>query len=246
MPVPALGANVVTTRSDVERGHPAYYQDMAERMARETPGAFWINQFANPANPMAHETATGPEIWEQTDGTIDVLVVGAGDRVAVGIEALSIGHVMERAGVDIGLGDVIDTGIEPGLTNVELAVCVGVAIVDTRNGLSWDDCHIGIGYDQPGDGDVAVVEHREVIRDGLIHLSERVAVLIYKGSVLLHQINRRVLGNQNVLVVGVGTGSTANCFIDALAESGVRPSVSVASSDLSAGSSGKSTPSAWL
>ncbi len=74
----ALGAKVVTTRSDVERGHPAYYQDMAERLAAETPGAFWINQFANPANPKAHETTTGPEIWRQMDGTMDAMVCGVG------------------------------------------------------------------------------------------------------------------------------------------------------------------------
>ncbi|HEY5897036.1 MAG TPA: pyridoxal-phosphate dependent enzyme, partial [Burkholderiales bacterium] len=57
----ALGAEVVLTRSDVVKGHPDYYQDMAARIARETPGAFYVNQFANPANPQAHEETTGPE-----------------------------------------------------------------------------------------------------------------------------------------------------------------------------------------
>ena len=52
----ALGADVRMTRSDVGKGHPEYYQDMAERLAAETPGAFYVNQFANPANPLAHET----------------------------------------------------------------------------------------------------------------------------------------------------------------------------------------------
>jgi len=56
----ALGAEVLLTRSDVGKGHPEYYQDYAERLARETPGAFYVNQFANPANPRAHETATAP------------------------------------------------------------------------------------------------------------------------------------------------------------------------------------------
>src|SRR5437867_2901444 len=50
----ALGAQVVITRSDVERGHPDYYQDLAERLARQE-GAFYANQFGNPANPLAHE-----------------------------------------------------------------------------------------------------------------------------------------------------------------------------------------------
>ena len=53
------------TRSDVGKGHPEYYQDMAEKIAADIPGAFYVNQFANPANPLAHETTTGPEIWKQ-------------------------------------------------------------------------------------------------------------------------------------------------------------------------------------
>src|SRR5512134_4063466 len=56
----ALGAAVVITRSDVEKGHPEYYQDLAARIAGET-GALYVNQFENPANPLAHETGTGPE-----------------------------------------------------------------------------------------------------------------------------------------------------------------------------------------
>ena len=63
----AMGAEVVMTRSDVSKGHPEYYQDMAERLARETPGAYYVNQFGNPANPQAHETTTAPEIWEQME-----------------------------------------------------------------------------------------------------------------------------------------------------------------------------------
>src|SRR5678816_1042726 len=73
----ALGAQVIWTRSDVGKGHPAYYQDMAERIARES-GALYVNQFENPANPLAHETTTGPEIWEQTAGRLDAVVCGVG------------------------------------------------------------------------------------------------------------------------------------------------------------------------
>src|SRR6476659_3490290 len=74
----ALGAEVVMTRSDVGRGHPQYYQDLAERITAETPGAYYINQFSNPANPLAHETTTGPEIWEQTGHTLNAVVCGVG------------------------------------------------------------------------------------------------------------------------------------------------------------------------
>jgi cystathionine beta-synthase len=74
----ALGAEVHMTRSDVGKGHPDYYQDFAERLALETPGAFYVNQFANPANPLAHETTTGPEIFQQLGGDVDAVVVGVG------------------------------------------------------------------------------------------------------------------------------------------------------------------------
>jgi cystathionine beta-synthase len=74
----ALGAEIVMTRSDVGRGHPQYYQDLAERIARETPNSFYVNQFNNPANPHAHETTTGPEIWEQTGHNLDAVVCGVG------------------------------------------------------------------------------------------------------------------------------------------------------------------------
>lgn len=74
----AMGANVQLTRSDVGKGHPEYYQDVAERIARETPGAFYINQFSNPVNPFAHETTTGPEIFEQMGKDVDAVICGVG------------------------------------------------------------------------------------------------------------------------------------------------------------------------
>jgi cystathionine beta-synthase len=79
----ALGVEVVMTRSDVEKGHPDYYQDMAERISRET-GAFYVNQFANPANPLAHETTTGPEIAAQLDNRLDAMVCGVGSGGTIG------------------------------------------------------------------------------------------------------------------------------------------------------------------
>jgi cystathionine beta-synthase len=74
----ALGANIILTRSDVNKGHPQYYQDLAQKITNETPGAYYINQFNNPANPQAHEQTTGPEIWEQTQHRIDAVVCGVG------------------------------------------------------------------------------------------------------------------------------------------------------------------------
>ncbi|TCD14031.1 pyridoxal-phosphate dependent enzyme [Lelliottia amnigena] len=80
----ALGAHVVLTRSDVNKGHPAYYQDYAQRLAEETPGAFYIDQFNNEANPLAHRTSTAPELFEQLGGSIDAIVVGVGSGGTLG------------------------------------------------------------------------------------------------------------------------------------------------------------------
>jgi cystathionine beta-synthase len=74
----AMGVDVRLTRSDVGKGHPEYYQDMAARLAEDIEGAIYINQFENPANPLAHETTTGPEILEQMQGDLDAMVVGVG------------------------------------------------------------------------------------------------------------------------------------------------------------------------
>ncbi len=73
----ALGAEVRLCRSDVSKGHPDHYITLAERIAREA-GAFAVNQFANPANPRAHEETTGPEIWEQSGHAVDAVVCGVG------------------------------------------------------------------------------------------------------------------------------------------------------------------------
>lgn len=74
----ALGAQVHLTRSDVGKGHPEYYQDVAARLSKDIAGAFFADQFNNPANALAHETSTGPEIWQQMGHDVDAIVVGVG------------------------------------------------------------------------------------------------------------------------------------------------------------------------
>src|SRR5207237_1497604 len=74
----AMGADVVMTRSDVSKGHPEYYRDVAERLAREIPGSHFVDQFGNPANAQAHEETTAPEIWEQMGHELHAVVCGAG------------------------------------------------------------------------------------------------------------------------------------------------------------------------
>jgi cystathionine beta-synthase len=78
----AMGAEVILTRSDVGRGHPEHYQDLGKRIADER-GAYFINQFGNADNSLAHETTTGPEIVKQMNGDLDAIVLGVGSSGTV-------------------------------------------------------------------------------------------------------------------------------------------------------------------
>lgn len=74
----AYGADVVITPTAVPKESPESYYSVADRLSRELPNAFQPNQYANPKNPEAHYLSTGPEIWNQTGGRIDVFVAGMG------------------------------------------------------------------------------------------------------------------------------------------------------------------------
>ncbi|MCA1658302.1 MAG: cystathionine beta-synthase [Verrucomicrobiaceae bacterium] len=103
--VRALGAEVRIVRSDVTRGHPEYYQDVAARLAEEIPGAYYVNQFGNPANPAAHERSTGPEIWEQMRHEVDACVVGVGSGGTITGLSRFFSRVRPRRGVEMILAD---------------------------------------------------------------------------------------------------------------------------------------------
>lgn len=78
----AMGVEIIMTRSDVSKGHPEYYQDMAKRITVELQASgenvHCIDQFSNPANPATHEEWTAPEIWEQMEHKLDAVVCGVG------------------------------------------------------------------------------------------------------------------------------------------------------------------------
>ena len=79
----AMGVDVRLTRSDVQKGHPEYYQDYAKRLAAEIPNSFFIDQFSNQNNPQTHKIDTGPEILRQMDGQLDAIIVGVGSSGTV-------------------------------------------------------------------------------------------------------------------------------------------------------------------
>jgi cystathionine beta-synthase len=74
----AYGAEVVLCPTNVPPESPESYYSVARRLARDIPGAYQPDQYANPQNPAAHEATTGPEIWDQTDGRITHFVCGVG------------------------------------------------------------------------------------------------------------------------------------------------------------------------
>jgi cystathionine beta-synthase len=147
----ALGAEVRMTRSDVGKGHPEYYQDLAETIAGEL-GAFFVNQFANPANPLAHETTTGPEIWEQMNHDLDAVVCGVGS----GGTLTGIGRYMKSVTPDVEMiladpeGSILAHMVETG----ELSEDVGSWLVE------------GIGEDfLPPNCDLSLVSGAYIIPD---------------------------------------------------------------------------------
>ncbi len=87
-----FGAEVVITPTDVPGDSPQHYVETAKRIARETPNAFYVNQYHNPDNIDAHERSTGPEIWADCGGRLDVVVAGAGTGGTVS----GIGRFMKK------------------------------------------------------------------------------------------------------------------------------------------------------
>lgn len=74
----AVGAEVIVCPTDVAPEDPRSYYSTSKRIAEETPNSWYVNQYDNPSNSIAHYEQTGPEIWEQTEGKITHFVVGVG------------------------------------------------------------------------------------------------------------------------------------------------------------------------
>ena len=113
----AMGAEVVLTRSDVAKGHPEYYQDLGKSIAAER-GAYFINQFGNSDNPLAHERGTAPEILEQMGGDLDAIVLGVGSSGTVsGVSRYLAGHAPD---VELVLADPVGSVLAKYITTGEL------------------------------------------------------------------------------------------------------------------------------
>lgn len=148
----ALGAQVVMTRSDVEKGHPDYYIDRARAIARETPGGWHVDQFSNPSNPASHEKTTGPEIWKQMDGDVDAIVVGVGSGGTLGGLTRYFSRVAPH--LEMVLGDPEGSVLAPFVTTGRIPSSVGSWLVE------------GIGEDFiPANADLSTVKAAYAISD---------------------------------------------------------------------------------
>lgn len=115
----AMGVEMVLTRSGVEYGHPEHHYTVACRIAQER-GAYHIDQFSNPANVVAHEQTTGPEIWDQMEGRIDAFVCGVGS----GGTLTGVGRYLRTHNPNVALilGDPVGSMIADHIKGREIAV----------------------------------------------------------------------------------------------------------------------------
>jgi cystathionine beta-synthase len=100
----AWGARVVVTPTNVEPEDPRSYYSVAKRLVEETPNAFYANQYYNPDNPIAHYKTTGPELWNQIDGELDVFIGGMG----TGGTITGVGQYLKEQRSDIQI-----VGVDP-------------------------------------------------------------------------------------------------------------------------------------
>ena len=159
----AMGAEVVLTRSDVPKGHPEHYQDLAARIAAETPRGFFVNQFGNPDNPAAHAQGTAPEILRQMAeaGGLDAVVFGVGS--AGTMTGLSQYFAEHAPHVELVLADP-EGSILNGLVNTgELGKATG----------SWMVEGIGEGTKPPPVADFSRVKKAYAINDRESFLTAR-------------------------------------------------------------------------
>ena len=114
----AYGAKVIVTPTAVEKDDPRHYSQVAQRIAKETPGGWFAGQFQNQANPEVHHATTAKEIWEQTDGKIDgfVSAVGTGGTLA----GVSAGLKGRSNRVKVALADPMGAALYSYYTTGEL------------------------------------------------------------------------------------------------------------------------------
>ncbi|MCP4963766.1 MAG: pyridoxal-phosphate dependent enzyme [bacterium] len=143
----AHGAEVIVCPTDVDPDDPTSYYSVADRLTEETQNSYRPDQYSNPENPQAHYDQTGPEIWEQTDGEVDALVVGVG----TGGTVTGAGRYLKERNPDLHV-----VGVDP-----EGSIYTAASESDVTTYLTE-----GVGEDfWPETYDPAVVDEYEMVTD---------------------------------------------------------------------------------
>lgn len=164
----AMGADVVLARSDVQKGHPEYYQEIAASIARRTPNSLYVNQFGNPDNARAHYETTGPEIWEQMEGQVDALVVGVGS----GGTLTGVGRFLreKNPAIKIILSDPAGSMLHPLVNEGRTVKATSWLVEGMGEDFVPDVCEIELCDEAIGvsDADAFMAARRLLAREGLL------------------------------------------------------------------------------
>lgn len=156
--VKAMGCEVIVCPTEVEPDDPRSYYSVSKKIAKETPGAFYANQYHNEANPLAHYLSTGPEIWKQTEGKITHFVAGLGtggtisgtakflkeknpNVKIIGIDPLGsiLAHYHKHRNMDVAAKGYKVEGVGEDIipTNVHFDLIDDVVTVDDQESFDW-------------------------------------------------------------------------------------------------------------
>jgi cystathionine beta-synthase len=163
----AYGAEVVKTDGKLPREHPEHVKNLAGRIAAETPGGWYANQYDNPANPRVHELTTGPEIWRQTEGRITHLVAGIGTGGTIS----GTGRYLRRHGVEVIAADPAMSQYSGGDGSPYYVESVGHYRHPATVGLDWPlvyDPEVIDRIERISDRDSLMVARRLAREEGLL------------------------------------------------------------------------------
>lgn len=159
----AYGAEVVLCPTDVEPSDPRSYYSVANELA-DRPGHYRPDQYSNPANPQAHVVSTGPEIWEQTDGEIDIFVAGVGTGGTISGNA----KYLKSMNPDI---EVVGIDPEGSIYTAETEADVTTYLIEGVGEDFWPETYdpdLTDRYEMVGDAEAFEVTRRLAVEEGLL------------------------------------------------------------------------------